>query len=104
MNAGKFNFKLIKNEREAWKNVRAIAESNAKEWNGEGRNEKKWWQNDNNSQLIKKFCLGENGEERKTFPAESHRKAREKWREWRRKRESHHKNIKNKKKRNFRTT
>lgn len=34
MNAGKFNFKLIKNEREAWKNVRAIAESNAKEWNG----------------------------------------------------------------------
>lgn len=41
MNAGKFNFKLIKNEREAWKNVRAIAESSAKEWSEEGRNDDK---------------------------------------------------------------
>lgn len=49
MNAGKFNFKLIKNEREAWKNVRAIAESNAKEWSGEGRS---WEKNDDKTIII----------------------------------------------------
>lgn len=34
------------------------------------RNEmrKKPWQNDNNSQLIKKFCFGENKKERKNVP------------------------------------
>lgn len=29
---------------------------------------KKPWQNDNNSQLIKKFCFGENKKERKNVP------------------------------------